>query len=75
MATSSIFKNFVIEGEEAVSNFIDLLFSEPKPYRFDSDDSKFRLVTDSEESKKIFEDMEKNLAKIKEEEARKNYAI
>ncbi len=69
MATSSIFKNFVIEGDEAVSNFIDLLFSEPKPYR----DFNCELVTDREESKRIFEEMEKNLARIKaEEEAKKN---
>ena len=32
MATSSIFKTFVISGEEAVSNFIDLLYSEPIPH-------------------------------------------
>ena len=69
MATSSIFKNFVIEGDEAVSNFIDFLFSEPKPYR----DFNCELVTDREESKRIFEEMEKNLARIKaEEEAKKN---
>ena len=63
MATLSIFKNFVIEGEEAVSNFIDLLFSEPKPYR----DFNCELVTDREESKRIFKEMERNLARIKAE--------
>ena len=69
MATSSIFKNFVIEGDEAVSNFIDLLFSEPKPYR----DFNCELVTDREESKRIFESWEKTLAKLKaEDEAKEN---
>ncbi len=70
MATSSIFKNFVIEGEEAVSNFIDLLFSEPIPR---DPMPNVRIVEDDEELRRIFEGCEKNLARIKaEDEAKAN---
>ena len=31
MATSSIFKNFVISGQEEVENFVKMLDSEPMP--------------------------------------------
>ncbi|MBQ3646910.1 MAG: hypothetical protein IJM82_07460 [Synergistaceae bacterium] len=68
MATSSIFKTFVISGEEAVSNFIDLLYSEPIPHTRRS-----RRVRDPEEIKEFFEGLEKNLAKMKaEDEAKAN---
>ena len=70
MATSSIFKNFVIEGEEAVSNFIDLLFSEPIPR---DPMPNVRIVEDDEEVRRIFEGWERNLAKFKaEDEAKAN---
>ena len=70
MATSSIFKNFVIEGEEAVSNFIDLLFSEPIPR---DPMPNVRIVEDDEEVRRIFEAWEKTAAKYKaEDEAKAN---
>ena len=70
MATSSIFKTFVISGEEAVSNFIDLLYSEPHPLE---NPERYHIVDDPEEVRKFFEGWEKNLAKMKaEDEAKAN---
>ena len=63
MATSSIFKTFVISGEEAVSNFIDLLYSKPHPHTRVS-----RRMRDPEEIKEFCEGLEKNLAKMKAED-------
>ena len=70
MATSSIFKTFVISGEEAVSNFIDLLYSEPHPLE---NPERYHIVDDPEEYRKFAEGWEKNLAKFKaEDEAKAN---
>lgn len=70
MATSSIFKTFVISGEEAVSNFIDLLYSEPHPLE---NPERYHIVDDPEEVRKIFEGWEKKLAEYKaEDEAKAN---
>ena len=65
MATSSILKTFVISGEEAVSNFIDLLYSEPIPLEHPE---RYHIVEDPEEVRKIGEAWEKKLAEYEAED-------
>ena len=49
MATSSIFKNFVISGREEVENFVKMLDSEPMPIPETSAEE----ISDTEEIKAL----------------------
>lgn len=49
MATSSIFKNFVISGREEVENFVKMLDSEPMPIPETNADE----ISDTEEIKTL----------------------
>lgn len=58
MATSSIFKNFIIEGDEQVNTFVDALEASYKngPYR---SSGKVRICSGPEELKEFMEWQEK----------------
>ncbi len=57
MATSSIFKDFTIEGPVEVENFVKMLDSEPMPIpRMEG-----HLITDPEEGWRIMEAAAKNM--------------
>lgn len=49
MATSSIFKNFVISGQEEVENFVKMLDSEPMPIP----ETRAEEISDTEEIKAL----------------------
>ena len=61
MATSSIFKNFVISGRDEVENFVKMLDAGPMPIP----ESHARLVTDPDE---INDFVKRALAAIKKQE-------
>ena len=68
MATSSIFKNFTIEGPVEVGNFVKMLDSEPMPIPR----MKGHLITDPEEGWRIMEAATKAMKARAEERKSEN---
>ncbi len=63
MATSSIFKTFVIKGKEEVEAFVNLLDSEPEPIEPNA-----RLLTDPKEIETLFIRLKKGVERLEAEE-------
>lgn len=70
MATSSIFKDFTIEGPVEVGNFIKMLDSEPMPIPRNIAVE----ITDTEEAWRILKEGLENMKKLQAKEAKESVA-
>ena len=66
MATSSIFKNFTIEGPVEVANFVKMLDSEPMPVP----ECRYVEITDTEEAWKLLKAGIESMKELKEKKER-----